>query len=91
MDNAHGLVQALEVTPANVFDGHMLMPLVDSLNLPEEIEVLADKGYCSQENEDALQEKNLVSKIMQKKKEESGCFRANKDLQSVYFYSKIPG
>ena len=91
VDNAHGLVQALEVTPANVFDGHMLMPLVDSLNLPEEIEVLADKGYCSQENEDALQEKNLVSKIMQKKKEESGCFRANKDLQSVYFYSKIPG
>lgn len=68
VDKTHGLVQAIEVTPANVFDGHMLMPLVDSLELPEETEVLADKGYCSQENEDALQEKNLVSKIMQKKK-----------------------
>lgn len=68
VDKAHGLVQAIEVTPANIFDGHMLMPLVESLELPEEAEVLADKGYCSQENEDALKEKHLVSKIMQKKK-----------------------
>lgn len=68
VDKAHGLVQAIEVTPANVYDGHMLVPLVESLELPEDTEVLADKGYCSQENEDALQEKNLVSKIMQKKR-----------------------
>ena len=68
VDKAHGLVQAIEVTPANVFDGHMLIPLVESLELPEETEVLADKGYCSQENEDALHEKNLVSKIMRKKR-----------------------
>ncbi|MDD2543609.1 MAG: transposase [Candidatus Cloacimonetes bacterium] len=65
---AHGLVQAIEVTPANVLDGHMLIPLVESLELPEETEVLADKGYCSQENEDALHEQNLVAKIMRKKK-----------------------
>mgnify|MGYP000854532559 FL=1 len=68
VDKDHGLVQAIEVTSANIFDGHMLMPLVESLDLPENTEVLAAKGYCSQENEEALQNKNLVSKIMQKKK-----------------------
>mgnify|MGYP001187775567 FL=1 len=68
VDKEHGLVQAIEVTPANVFDGHMLIPLVESLKLAEETEVLADKGYCSQENEDALREKNLISRIMRKKK-----------------------
>ena len=26
VDKAHGLMQAIEVTPANVFDGHMLIP-----------------------------------------------------------------
>ena len=67
VDKAYGLVQAIEVTSANVFDGHMLMPLVEKLELPENTEVLADKGYCSQENEDALQDKKLVSKIMRKK------------------------
>jgi IS5 family transposase len=46
----------------------MLMPLVESVDLPEETEVLADKGYCSQENEDGLTAKNLVSRIMRKKK-----------------------
>lgn len=68
VDKTHGLVQAIEVTPANVYDGHMLMPLVDSMELPEDTEVLADKGYCSQENEDRLSEKHLISKIMRKKK-----------------------
>lgn len=68
VDKAHGLVQALAITPANVYDGHMLMPLVESVDLLEETEVLADKGYCSQENEDGLTAKNLVSRIMRKKK-----------------------
>lgn len=68
VDKDHGLVQALKVTPANVYDGHMLMPLVESIGLPRETEVLADKGYCSQQNEDSLAEKKLVSKIMRKKK-----------------------
>jgi len=56
VDKVHGLVQAIEVTPANIYDGNMLAPLEDSLDLPEDTEVLADKGYCSQENEYALQE-----------------------------------
>lgn len=68
VDKDHGLVQAVEVTAANVYDGHMLMPLIESLGLPEDTEVLADKGYCSQENEDGLSSKNLISKIMRKKK-----------------------
>lgn len=38
------------------------------MEIPEETEVLADKGYCSQDKEEALQERNLVSRIMQKKK-----------------------
>lgn len=68
VDKDHGLIQALEVTPANVYDGHMLMPLIESVDLAKETEVLADKGYCSQENENNLAEKRLVSKIMRKKK-----------------------
>jgi IS5 family transposase len=68
VDEAHGLVQAVEVTAANVYDGHMLMPLVESVDLPLETKVLADKGYCSQENEEALQSRNLISNIIQKKK-----------------------
>lgn len=61
------LSTAIEVTPANVYDGHMLMPLIESLSLPGDTDVLADKGYCSQDNEDALQERKLVSGIMKKK------------------------
>jgi len=68
VDKISGLVQDIIVTPANVYDGHMLEPLVNSLNLEPDAEVLADKGYCSAENEDFLEKKGLVSKIMQKKK-----------------------
>ena len=68
MDKTYSLVQKVEVTPANVYDGNMLSSLIDPTCLPEETEVLADKGYCSQANEDFLKEKNLVSKIMRKKK-----------------------
>lgn len=68
MDTIYGLVQVVKVTSANVFDGHMLEPLLESMDLPEKSEVLADKGYCSLENEDKLKDKQLVSGIMQKKK-----------------------
>ena len=68
VDKTYGLIQKVAVTPANVYDGNMLSSLIGSTCLPEETEVLADKGYCSQANEDFLKEKNLVSKIMRKKK-----------------------
>ena len=68
VDKTYSLVQKVEVTPANVYDGNMLSSLIDPTCLPEETEVLADKRYCSQANEDFLKEKNLVSKIMRKKK-----------------------
>ncbi len=68
VDKEHGLVQAVKVTSANIYDGHMLAPLMDSLNLPKNIEVLTDKGYCSQYNENVLRDRNLISKIMRKKK-----------------------
>lgn len=67
-DCENGTVQSVVVTPANVYDGHMLGPVLDSIDLPANCEVLADKGYCSQENEDMLKDKKLVSRIMRKKK-----------------------
>ena len=67
INNNYGLVQAIEVTPANVHDGKMLIPLVNSIPLPENTEVLVDKNYCGQTNEKELKDKNLVSKIMHKK------------------------
>ena len=68
VDKQHGLIESIIVTSANIYDGHMLTPLTDSIDLPEGTEVLADKGYCSQENEESLSERGLVSKIMRKKK-----------------------
>jgi IS5 family transposase len=89
VDEAHGLIQAVEVTAANVYDGHMLMPLVESVDLPLETKVLADKGYCSQENEEALQSRNLTSNIIQKKKknqEMSSDVRAlNRDISTTRY------
>ncbi|GEM_PF-1337096 len=58
VDKDHGLIQALEVTPANVHDDHMLMPLIESVDLTKETDVLADKGYCSQKNENSLAKHN---------------------------------
>ena len=68
VDQEHGLVQSIKVTPANMYDGHMLAPLLESLRLPANTWVLADKGYCSEANEGILREKNLKSGIMRKKK-----------------------
>jgi transposase, IS5 family len=68
VDTQTGLVQDMIVTPANVYDGHMLEPLVSALNLKSGSEVLADKGYCSAENDTFLEKMGLVSKIMKKKK-----------------------
>jgi len=68
VDKENGLVQAVIVTPANVYDGHMLPELVEAVNPADDTEVLADKGYCSAENNDYLKDKNLTSKIMGKKK-----------------------
>lgn len=68
MNKKLGTVLSMKVTPANVYDGHILEAVLDSVDLPENCEVLADKGYCSQENEDMLRDRKLVSKIMRKKK-----------------------
>ena len=67
-EKKNGTVQGVVVTPANVYDGHIMGAVLDSIDLPENCEVLADKGYCSQENEDMLRDRKLVSKIMRKKK-----------------------
>ncbi|MDD4232993.1 MAG: transposase, partial [Candidatus Cloacimonetes bacterium] len=68
VDIETGLVQDMIVTSANIYDGHMLAPLVNELNLETGSEVLADKGYCSADNEAFLKKMSLVSKIMKKKK-----------------------
>lgn len=68
VDKETGLVQDMIVTSANIYDGHALAHLLNELNLETGWEVLADKGYCSAENEDFLKKMSLVSKIMKKKK-----------------------
>jgi transposase, IS5 family len=71
VDKETGLVQDMIVTSANIYDGHMLAPLVNELNLETGSEVLADKVYCSTENEAFLEKMSLVSKIMKKKKNQA--------------------
>lgn len=63
-----GLVIGVITTSANVSDTCELAPLVDNLKLPEEVEVLADKGYASQSNSTHLTQNKLTDKIMKKAK-----------------------
>ena len=48
-------MQEIEVTPANVYDGHMLMPLVESMELPKDTEVLAENQRLSVDRSNCLQ------------------------------------
>lgn len=67
VDKVTGLLQTIFVTPANKYDGHMLDTVIDNTKLKEGQEVLADKGYCSGDNNQYLEKKKLTSKIMRKK------------------------
>lgn len=77
-DKEHGAILDIEVTPADEFDGNMLGTLVKSMELQSGTEVLADKGYCSQANEDLLEEHGLISRIMRKKKKNRDMDRETK-------------
>lgn len=61
-----GLVEGIITTPANVSDTREFKDLIDKLNLPETVAVLADKGYASRGNSAHLAEKGLTDKIMKK-------------------------
>lgn len=67
VDKLTGLLQTIFVTPANKYDGHMLETVIDHTELSDGQEVLADKGYCSSDNNQYLEKKKLTSKIMRKK------------------------
>ena len=84
VDKEYGTVQGILVTPASKYDGHMLIPLIEEMGLPEGTEVLADKGYRSQDNERELEEKKLVSRIMQKKKKNQ-----EMDIETADFNHRI--
>lgn len=64
-DRRHGFVRKCAVTPANVYDGHVLEPLLDPENTASG--VWGDKAYKSQENERLLEKRGLRSEIHRKK------------------------
>lgn len=68
VDQENGLIADVIVTPANRYDGHLLPDLVARIDPAPSTEVLADKGYDSAENNTFLESRNLVPKIMRKKK-----------------------
>jgi IS5 family transposase len=59
-----GYIQALHITPANAHESQHLVPLLESLD--EGVELLADKGYSSQANRNALEQGRLKDGIMKK-------------------------
>jgi len=64
--NQEGLVLAEETTPANESDIKHLAAPIDKANLPQGTPVMADKGYDSAENREALVGRKLKSRIMHK-------------------------
>jgi IS5 family transposase len=62
-----GIVTALVTTPANVWDGNVFEEVIDQAKPTPNSPVLADKGYDSQKNRDALEARDLIDMIMRKK------------------------
>lgn len=61
-----GLILAEETTSANESDVKHFAAPIDKAGLPAGTPVMADKGYCSQENIDALASRKLKDRIMRK-------------------------
>lgn len=64
--NQEGLILAEETTPANESDIKHLVTPVDKANLSQGTPVMADKGYDSADNKQALSARKLKSRIMHK-------------------------
>ena len=61
-----GLVVAVATTPANCHDSRPLLNLLDQAKLPEGARLHADKAYCSQHHDQALQARKLKNGIQDK-------------------------
>lgn len=59
-----GYIEGIHVTPANAHESRHLTPLLD--DLPEGVELLADKGYVSKANRAELDKRGLKDGIMHK-------------------------
>jgi IS5 family transposase len=66
--NKKGLITGVITTSANVYDGHMLGAVISKANPAEKSELYGDKGYDWETNREIIKTKNLVDKIMRKKK-----------------------
>lgn len=59
-----GYLESIHVTPANAHESRYLMPLLE--DLPEGVELLADKGYASKADRVELDKRGLKDGIMHK-------------------------
>ena len=66
LTNVQGIVQRVITTAANRSDTKELIPLLESINIPQGTAILADKGYASRENRSYLQTHHLQDGIMHK-------------------------
>ena len=64
--NLDGMILAEETTAANESDIKHLTTSIDKAGLPAGTPVMADKGYCSRENIEALKQRKLKDRIMRK-------------------------
>jgi IS5 family transposase len=68
MTDSNGIVVCMEVTSASVHDTVMFPDLIDKAQLSEGDTVYADKGYHSEHNKEILERRNLIDRIMHKRK-----------------------
>ncbi|HNU54050.1 MAG TPA: IS5 family transposase [Candidatus Syntrophosphaera sp.] len=68
MTDSNGIVVCMEVTSASVHDTVMSHDLIDKAQLSEVDTVYADKGYHSEQNKEILERRNLIDRIMHKRK-----------------------
>ena len=64
VDSNDGFVLAAHATPANMSDTGQFEQLVREANLPENTQILADKGYTSKHNSEILKNHKLQDGIM---------------------------
>lgn len=66
LTNVQGIVQRVITTAANRSDTKELIPLLESINIPQGTAILADKEYTSRENRSYLETHHLQDGIMHK-------------------------
>lgn len=64
----NGLVCGVVTTPAHVNEISNLEEVLNSSDLPPNIPLMADKGYCSEKNKELLKRKKLKNRILNRAK-----------------------